>query len=96
MPVEAGDESAAATETPETPEIGSLTSIPKEYLSEDERAELEAAAAESETEGEEDETELEVETAETAETETPVADQPAQEIAEADAAPTESNEASAS
>lgn len=95
VPVEAGDESAAATETPETPEIGSLTSIPKEYLSEDERAELEAAAAESETEGEEDETELEVETAD-AETETPVADQPAQEIAEADAAPTESNEASAS
>jgi len=36
------------------PELGSLTAIPQEYLSEDEKAELEAAAAETEEEETED------------------------------------------
>lgn len=42
-----GEEAEAIVEAPE---LGSLTAIPQEYLSEDERAELEAAAAETEEE----------------------------------------------
>jgi small subunit ribosomal protein S2 len=86
-------ETAEVAET-EAAEIGSLTAIPKEYLSEDERAELEAA----ETETEEEEVvsgDMEL----TAEGEAP-AEEPATEAAtEEPAAETtteESNEATAS
>ncbi|MFL6467916.1 MAG: 30S ribosomal protein S2 [Pyrinomonadaceae bacterium] len=50
-----GDE----VETAAAPEIGSLTAIPQEYLTEDEKAEIEAAAAETD----EDETEPDIEVA---------------------------------
>jgi len=48
-----GEEAEAVT-TETTPEIGSLTAIPQEYLTEDEKAELEAAANETEEEETED------------------------------------------
>jgi len=49
------------------PELGSLTAIPQEYLSEDEKAELEAAAAETEEEEVEPDIEVADKTWETAE-----------------------------
>ncbi len=52
-----GDE-ADAVGTAATPEIGSLTAIPQEYLTEDEKAEIEAAANETEEEEESDDAEL--------------------------------------
>jgi small subunit ribosomal protein S2 len=54
-------------EVVEAPELGSLTAIPQEYLSEDEKAELEAAAAETEEEDVEADIEVADQTWETAE-----------------------------
>lgn len=51
---ETGDD-VDGEETTDAAEIGSLTAIPKEYLSEDEQAEIEAAAAEVEDESIDDE-----------------------------------------
>ena len=58
-----GDEA----ETVAAPEIGSLTAIPQEYLTEDEKAELEAAANETEEEESEPDIEIADQTWETAE-----------------------------
>ncbi len=92
---EEGDESAEAA----APELGSLTAIPKEYLSEDERAELEAAANETEEE-ETDDVESAGETTAEDVAASPDAEAPVAETAtdEAAAQPTteESNEATAS
>ena len=60
---ETADEDAEATPQ----EIGSLTAIPQQYLSEDEKAELEAAAAETEEEEVEPDIEVADQTWETAE-----------------------------
>jgi len=64
--VEASADGEAA-EVAEAPELGSLTAIPREYLSEDEKAELEAAAAETEEEEVEPDIEVADQTWETAE-----------------------------
>ncbi len=57
--VEADSDGAEATGVEGAAEIGSLTAIPKEFLSEDERAEMEAAELESETESTESEDDAE-------------------------------------
>jgi len=82
-------------EVVEAPELGSLTAIPQEYLSEDEKAELEAAAAETEEE-EIDDVELADEAIPAEQAATP---EPAGEATSGDTAeeaPTESTEATAS
>jgi small subunit ribosomal protein S2 len=86
-PVE-GEEAPAV----EAPELGSLTAIPQQYLSEDEKAELESAAAEVEEEEETDEIEVGEgqAPAEQQAAEAPTPSEPASEPTE------ETNEASAS
>jgi small subunit ribosomal protein S2 len=87
----AAGEEGAEPETAGEAEIGSLTAIPAEYLSEDEKAEMEAAAAEANETPEEESTE----TAEDAAAETAAAETAAE--AETEAAPAEgTSEATAS
>ncbi len=87
---EEGDEAPVV----EAPELGSLTAIPQQYLSEDEKAELESAAAETEEE-ETDDAELVEETTAVDQDAVPAPDAPASgETAEAGTQ--ETNEATAS
>ena len=81
-----------SSESPQ--EIGSLTAIPQQYLSEDEKAELEAAANETDDE-ETDDVELEIETP-AEPVSAPAAESAAVESASDDVASAESTEATAS
>jgi small subunit ribosomal protein S2 len=95
--VAAGDTGEAVSVETDAPEIGSLTAIPKEYLSEDERAEIEAAETETETETDEEEPvsgDMELAAEEGAALDTP-AEQPAAEAPD-ESTTQESNEATAS
>ncbi|MGH9947483.1 MAG: 30S ribosomal protein S2, partial [Pyrinomonadaceae bacterium] len=100
--VAVAEESEGDEETvTETPEIGSLTAIPQEYLSEDEKAELEAAAAEADEPESDDDSDLVETEAATAETDAPVNEEAtekpvATEESTAEEATEESNEATAS
>jgi small subunit ribosomal protein S2 len=86
----AAEEEAAAEAV--APEIGSLTAIPKEYLSEDERAEMESADIPDEEEEEDEPVSAEMEI--TSETETP-AEPAAAEEQPAETKTEESTEATA-
>lgn len=86
------EETVETVEAVATPEIGSLTAIPKEYLSEDEVAEIESVDIPDE---EEEDIDVEVEAAAA---EAPAAEEPAAEVTAetAEANTEESNEATAS
>lgn len=98
--VEADGDGAETSGVEGAAEIGSLTAIPKEYLSEDERAEIEAAELESETESTESEDDVETVAAAETEPEAPADAGSTQEPAVAEDAAAgseeESSEASAS